>query len=76
MIFFQCDCLFERGILLHTSYVTQVLSLVRHHHVKIEPDFTNLVVSIVVLEGLGRQLNPDLDLFAAARPFLRFREKG
>lgn len=51
-----------------------VLAMVRQHHVKIESDFTNLVVSIMVLEGLGRQLDPDLDLFEVARPLLRFRK--
>ena len=53
----------------------KVFSLVREHHVKIESDFTNLVVSMIVIEGLGRQLDPELDLFEAARPFLRFRNK-
>jgi aarF domain-containing kinase len=52
-----------------------VLSMVRQHHVKIESDFTNLVVSIMVLEGLGRRLDRDVDLFEAARPFLRYRQK-
>lgn len=54
--------------------LTEVLSLVRQHHVLIESDFTNLVVSIMVLEGLGRKLDPDVDLFEAARPLLRYRE--
>lgn len=49
----------------------RVMSMVRRHRVKIEADFTNLVVSIMVLEGLGRQLDPKLDLFAAALPTLR-----
>lgn len=51
----------------------QVLSMVRAHHVKIESDFTNLVVSMMVLEGLGRQLDNEVDLLEAARPFLRFK---
>ncbi len=50
--------------------------MVRQHHVRIESDFTNLVVSITVLEGLGRQLDPEVDLFEASRPFLRFRKTG
>ena len=43
-----------------------VTSLVRTHRVKVEPNFTNLVMAIVVLEGLGRQLDPSLDLFSIA----------
>lgn len=42
----------------------QVLSMVRQHHVKLEPDFVNVIVAIFLLEGIGRLLNPDLDIFA------------
>ena len=31
--------------------------------VRIDDSFTTLVMSIVVLEGLGRQLDPELDIF-------------
>jgi aarF domain-containing kinase len=37
---------------------------------QVEPNFTTLVTAIVVLEGLGRQLDPTLDLFAVALPLL------
>ena len=45
-------------------------TLVRVHQVKVEPNFTTLVMAIVVLEGLGRQLDPTLDLFDVALPML------
>ena len=48
----------------------ELTTLVRLHRVKIEPNFTTLVMAIVVLEGLGRQLDPTLDLFAVALPML------
>lgn len=44
----------------------EVTSLVRTHRVKVDANFTNLVMAIVVLEGLGRQLDPSLDLFSVA----------
>jgi aarF domain-containing kinase len=47
-----------------------VLSAVREHRVMIEPNFTTLVSSICILEGLGRQLDPELDLFTLALPML------
>jgi len=47
------------------------MQLVRTHHVRIESNFTNLVMGIVVLEGLGRQLDPNLDIFQTALPILR-----
>lgn len=42
----------------------QVLSMVRTHHVRMEGDFITVVVAILLLEGIGRQLDPQLDLFA------------
>lgn len=62
------------GNLLHNA-----MNMVRAHHVKLEGDFVNVVVSIMLLEGIGRQLNPDLDLFASALPVLRdysIRDRG
>lgn len=47
------------------------MNMVRMHHVKLEGDFVNVVVSIMLLEGIGRQLDPDLDLFKSALPVLR-----
>jgi aarF domain-containing kinase len=54
------------GNLLH-----EVMNMVRAHHVRMEGDFVNVVISIMLLEGIGRQLNPDLDLFKSALPVLR-----
>jgi len=53
------------------NVLSEVLSLVRNHHVRLEGDFVNVVVSILLLEGIGRQLDPELDLFASALPILR-----
>ena len=47
------------------------MQLVREHHVRIESNFTNLVMGIVVLEGLGRQLDENLDIFQTALPILK-----
>ena len=44
----------------------QVTDLVRTHQVQVDASFTTLVCAIVVLEGLGRQLDPNLDLFYVA----------
>lgn len=48
-----------------------VLTMVRTHHVRLEGDFVNVVISILLLEGIGRSLNPDLDLLSSALPILR-----
>ena len=43
--------------------LNQVLGMVRGHHVRMEGDFVNVVISILLLEGIGRTLDPGLDLF-------------
>ncbi|KHJ35357.1 putative abc1 family protein [Erysiphe necator] len=51
--------------------LSQVLSMVRTHHVRMEGDFVNVVISILLLEGIGRHLNPNTDLLSSALPILR-----
>jgi len=48
----------------------QLLSLSCEHRVKLETSFVTVATSIIVLEGVGRQLSPIVDLAAAARPML------
>jgi aarF domain-containing kinase len=54
-----------------SDVLTDVLKAVRQHHVKMEADFINTVISVLLLEGIGRQLNPGLDLFKSSLPILR-----
>lgn len=55
---------FALGNLSVGDLLDQVLSMVRKHHVRMEGDFISIVVAILLLEGIGRQLDPELDLFA------------
>lgn len=54
--------------------LSQVLYMVRAHHVRLEGDFVNVVISILLLEGIGRSMDPELDLFKRYVPisFLAF----
>ena len=56
------------GVLL-----SRVLDLCRIHGVEIDPSMASVVVSTLVLEGLGRSLSPDLDLLNFAKPFVMGR---
>ncbi|KAK4211920.1 putative serine/threonine-protein kinase abkC [Rhypophila decipiens] len=49
----------------------EVLGMVRQHHVRLEGDFVNVVISILLLEGIGRRLDPDVDLLSSSLPILR-----
>lgn len=54
---------FALGNIKIGDILNQVLDMVRGHHVRMEGDFVNVVISILLLEGIGRTLDPDLDLF-------------
>lgn len=62
---------FSLGKIRISDVLSEVLQNVRTHHVKMEPDFVNTVISVLLLEGIGRQLDPNMDLFANALPVLR-----
>lgn len=55
---------FTLGSISIGDLLDQVLGMVRTHHVRMEGDFVTVIVAILLLEGIGRQLDPDLDLFA------------
>ncbi len=54
-----------------SDVLTQVLVDVRDHHVRMEGDFINTVLAVLLLEGIGRQLDPNIDLFKSSLPILR-----
>ncbi|CAG8498112.1 7466_t:CDS:2 [Ambispora gerdemannii] len=54
-----------------SEILTTVLHMVRKHHVKLEGDFVNVILSVLLLEGIGRQLDPEIDLLKSALPILR-----
>ncbi|KAL8732829.1 MAG: hypothetical protein Q9181_003796 [Wetmoreana brouardii] len=62
---------FALGNIKIGDVLNEVLAMVRAHHVRMEGDFVNVVISILLLEGIGRSLDPDLDLFKSALPILR-----
>ncbi len=53
------------GVLLEDLF-----SLLIRHKVKLESNFASIMLAIMVLEGLGRSLDPNLDILEAAKPVL------
>src|SRR5437016_6547174 len=53
---------FKLGKIKISDILTDVLRMVRNHHVKLEGDFVNVIISILLLEGIGRQMDPGMDL--------------
>lgn len=52
------------------STLEQVMNLVYKHQIKVESGFTSLVLSMIVLEGVGRQLDPTIDIFKESIPII------
>ncbi|XP_075066475.1 putative aarF domain-containing protein kinase 2 [Mixophyes fleayi] len=50
--------------------LSRVFGLLMKHKVKLESNFASIVFAILVLEGLGRSLDPEIDILEAARPLL------
>jgi aarF domain-containing kinase len=50
--------------------MTSVFSAMIEHKVKLDGSFSSIILTIVVVEGLGRSLDPTLDIIQKARPFL------
>ena len=48
----------------------RVLNLACSLRVQLDPNFTKVAISIMVLEGVGRCLDPEQDLLTTARPYL------
>ena len=67
-----CEPYFDRplkeislGLVLMRLFQTS-----RRFHVEIQPQLVLLQKTLLNIEGLGRQLDPELDLWATAKPFL------
>ncbi|KAJ8380469.1 hypothetical protein SKAU_G00012470 [Synaphobranchus kaupii] len=50
--------------------LSRVFGLLITHKVKLESNFASIVFAIMVLEGLGRSLDPNLDILKIAKPLL------
>jgi ubiquinone biosynthesis protein len=46
-----------------------VLGILRRHRLRMNPAFTVVNIAIAVTEGIGKQLDPELDLMAVALPY-------
>lgn len=65
------DTTFSLGQVRIGQVLLRVMDLCQRHHVRVDDTMAQLVSSIAILDGLGRQLDPDRDLFDTARPILK-----
>lgn len=67
-----CEPIFEKP-LIEISFAQVVLRLfqvARRYQMEVQPQLVLLQKTLLAIEGLGRQLYPELDLWATAKPFL------
>ncbi|NTW01912.1 MAG: AarF/ABC1/UbiB kinase family protein [Oscillochloris sp.] len=51
--------------------ISELLSLLRRHQIIVPGPLAVLLKALVMMEGLGIQLDPTLDIFAIARPYVQ-----
>ena len=65
----------EPGLDCDLDGTARHLDLCRVHGVEIDPAMATLVLSVLVLEGLGRSLDPTFNVMDFAMPFVLGRGK-
>lgn len=54
-----------------STILSDLTTLLRDYHLALPPDLTLMTKSLITLEGMGRQLDPDFDMVTEFSPFLR-----
>ncbi|MGF6148145.1 Probable ubiquinone biosynthesis protein UbiB [Kingella potus] len=67
-----CEPVFNKPIsqISFGLVLMRLFEVSRRFHVEIQPQLVLLQKTLLNIEGLGRQLDPDLDLWKTAKPFL------
>ena len=67
-----CEPLYEKPLkdISFALVVLQLFNVARRFDMTVQPQLVLLQKTLFSVEGLGRQLNPNLDLWATAKPFL------
>lgn len=67
-----CEPIFEKPLkdISFAQVVFRLFQVARRFHMEVQPQLMLLQKTLLAIEGLGRQLYPELDLWATAKPFL------
>lgn len=67
-----CEPVFEKPLkdISFAFLMLQLFQVARQYHMVVQPRLVLLQKTLLAVEGLGRQLDPDLDLWCTAKPFL------
>lgn len=53
-----------------STVVSDLFSAMIRHQVKQDGSFSSVILSMLVIEGLGRCLDPDIDIFTEILPYV------
>lgn len=67
-----CEPIFEKPLkdISFAQVVLRLFQVARRFNMEVQPQLILLQKTLLAIEGLGRQLYPDLDLWETAKPFL------
>lgn len=67
-----CEPIFDRPLheISFGNLLLRLFQTARRFNMEVQPQLVLLQKTLLNIEGLGRQLNPDLDLWVTAKPFL------
>ncbi len=67
-----CEPIFEKPLkeISFGNVLLRLFQTARRFNMEVQPQLVLLQKTLLNIEGLGRQLNPDLDLWKTAKPFL------
>jgi ubiquinone biosynthesis protein len=67
-----CEPIFEKPLkdISFALLVLRLFQVARRFQMEVQPQLILLQKTLLAVEGLGRQLDPDLDLWLTAKPFL------
>ena len=67
-----CEPLFQKPLsqISFGHFLFALFNTARHFHMEVQPQLVLLQKTLLNIEGLGRQLYPDLDLWSTAKPFM------
>lgn len=68
-----CDPIFQKPLseISFGAVLVQLFNTARRFEMEVQPQLVLLQKTLLNIEGLGRQLYPDLDLWATGKPFLQ-----
>lgn len=67
-----CEPIFEKPLkdISFANLILQLFSVARRYQMEVQPQLILLQKTLLAIEGLGRQLYPNLDLSVTAKPFM------